>query len=83
MSGYISKHFNLDLQRASNMGKLKQILCLNTAGFTQVLEVDTQPNTVCFAAQLSRAELQFNNQAGDMVTWLMMQLTLTKDGNNC
>ena len=87
ISGYFIKHFNLDLLRASNMTKLKQILCLNNAGFTQVQEVETQPNIVCFAAQLSRPELQMKaqgpNQQADMVTWLMMKLTLTKDGSNC
>ena len=55
----VAKSFTLDLQKAQNMHKLKQIVGLNEDnGFHIVADVDpSMPNVVYFAAQLRRPEL--------------------------
>ena len=61
------------------MTKLKQILSLNNSAFSLVANVEPNlPNVVCFAAQ-NRQETTLNGEA----TWILIKLTLTKDGNNC
>lgn len=87
-SQLLTKTFNLNLQRISNLTKLKQILCFTNGGFTVVQDVESQQNMQCFAAQLNRREILEcygvgTNEQHDMVTWIMMKLSLTKDGNGC
>ena len=84
----LTKTFNLNLQRISNLTKLKQILCFTNGGFAVVQDVESQQNMQCFAAQLNRREILEcygvgANEQHDMVTWIMMKLSLTKDGNDC
>lgn len=74
----LNKSFSLDLQKAQNMGKLRQIVSLNGTCFAQINDVEPgKPNIVGFAAQLSRPEL-----VKDTI-WVLIRLILTKDGNNC
>ena len=54
---------------------------MNNACFSQVKEVDTQPNIINFAAQLKI--LNINNLANAERTWILMKMELTKEGSNC
>lgn len=75
----LMKPFVLDLQKAQNMTKLKQIVTLNNSGFTLIPDVEqNKPNVTCFAAQI-------NNQAivGQESIVMLVKLTLTKDGRDC
>lgn len=80
----VLKSFTLDLQKAQNMPKLKQIIQLNeTNSFHIIPDIEANmPNVVYFAAQLRRPELMPDQPPQSMPIFLL-RLALTRDGQNC
>ena len=85
-SSFESRYFSLNLQRATNLAKLKQILCLGQCGFAEVSEVESQANALCLVAQISNPEIVATyppEDQADMTTCVFLKLELTQEGEEC